>query len=110
MGGSLGSAAPVSALPFRVRRAGRGPGDEHAGALAAALLLLLLLPRSANVTGGAIVVVVGGGGAVAGGVVEQRVGRWRQHRSPLRHMGRHGETLRDSNQISLAVSVVNWSR
>lgn len=59
-----------------VRGAGRGPGDEHAGALAAALLLLLL-PRPAVAA------------AVAGGVVEQRVGRWRQHRRAtllLRHM------------------------
>jgi hypothetical protein len=44
-----------------------------------------LLPRSASSVAGA---------AVAGGVVEQRVGRWRQHRW---HMGRHRETLAPKN-------------
>jgi len=77
--GGLGSggAAPVLALLLGVRGPGRGPRDEHAGALAAALLQLL--PRRRRP-------------AVAGAVVVQRVGRWRQQRrAPIlllrRHMG-----------------------
>lgn len=78
----LGGGAPALALLLGVRGPGRGPWDEHAGALAAALQLLPRRP-------GAVVPAVAG--AVV--VVVQRVGRWRQQRRLRRHMGARREPL-----------------
>jgi hypothetical protein len=78
---------------------GRGPGDEHAGALAAALLL----------PGGGAVTVAGGG------VVEQRVRRWRQHRGRATLLGHMvAESLRrwtkQKKNVGLAVAGGGVSR